>query len=202
MRLLLVRYASTRALRSASFAPDDALDARGREQAAALRGELPSRSTYRVAPCLAAFQTASLAGGAPVVVDSALADCDYGRWTGRTLAEVEREDPESVRRWLDDLDAVPHGGESMRSLIERTSRWLDEQALNTGTVVAVAPAAVIRAAVVRALDAPPESMWKIDIAPASVSELHAQSRHWSVTRINDKHASRSSARLDEASSSR
>jgi broad specificity phosphatase PhoE len=152
-RLLLVRHASTRALRRACFAPEDALDARGREEASALRAELRRDAQFLVGPCLAAFQTASLAGCAPLVVEQALADCNYGRWSARALDEVRREEPDAVEAWLMDPDATPHGGESMRALIARIGAWLDEQATREGTVVAVTAGAVVRAAVVRALDA-------------------------------------------------
>jgi len=183
-RLLLVRHASTRAVRRACFAPDDALDARGRGEAAALRGHLGRDARFLVAPCLAAFQTASLAGGAPLVTDAALADCDYGRWSGLALDEVERSEPEAVTAWRSDLDAAPHGGESMRRLVARVGDWLDHQATQEGTLVAVTAGAVVRAALVHALGAPPEALWRIDVTPAAVTELHTRGSHWTVTRVN------------------
>ena len=183
-RLLLVRHASTRAVRRACFAPDDALDARGRAEAAALRGRLGRDARFLVAPCLAAFQTASLAGGAPLVTDAALADCDYGRWSGLALDEVERSEPEAVTAWRSDLDAAPHGGESMRRLVARVGDWLDHQATQEGTLVAVTAGAVVRAALVHALGAPPEALWRIDVTPAAVTELHTRGSHWTVTRVN------------------
>jgi broad specificity phosphatase PhoE len=189
-RVLLVRHASTRALRRACFAPEDALDARGREEAAALRAELRRDAQFLVGPCLAAFQTASLAGCAPLVVEQALADCNYGRWSARALDEVRREEPDAVEAWLMDPDATPHGGESIRALIARIGAWLDEQATREGTVVAVTAGAVVRAAVVRALDAPADALWRIDVAPASVTELHARDGRFTVTRVNDRVATR------------
>ena len=190
-RLLLVRHASTRATRQACFAPEDPLDARGRGEAAALRAELPRSADFVVGPCLGAFQTASLAGGAPLVIEQALADCDYGRWAGRPLDQVRRDEPEAVEAWLTDPDAVPHGGESMRALLTRAGEWLDEQAGRDGTLVAVAPGAVVRAIVVCALGAPTDAFWRIDVSPASVTELHARPGCWTLTRVNDRSAARS-----------
>jgi broad specificity phosphatase PhoE len=192
-RLLLVRHASTRATRRACFAPEDPLDAHGRAQAAALRPELRGDARFLVAPCLAAFQTASLAGCAPLVVEQALADCDYGRWSGRALDDVRDEEPDGVHVWLADPDAVPHGGESMRALVARIGGWLDGEAAREGTVVGVTTGAVIRAAVVRALDAPAEALWRIDVSPASVTELRARDGRWTVTRVNDRGATRAGA---------
>ena len=192
-RLLLVRHASTRALRRACFAPEAPLDEQGRAQAAALRPELRRDARFLVAPCLAAFQTASLAGCAPLVVEQALADCDYGRWAGRALDDVRRDEPDAVDRWLTDPDAVTHGGESMRALVARVGAWLDDEAAHEGRVVAVAAGAVVRAAVVRALGAPAEALWRVDVAPASVTELHARDGRWTVARVNDRGAARAAA---------
>jgi broad specificity phosphatase PhoE len=192
-RLLLVRHASTRATRRACFAPEDPLDAHGRTQAAALRAEVRGDARFLVAPCLAAFQTASLAGCAPLVVEHAIAECDYGRWAGRALDDVRDEQPDGVEVWLADPDAVPHGGESMRALLARIGDWLDGEAASEGTVVAVMAGAVVRAAVVRALDAPAEALWRLDVSPASVTELHARDGRWTVTRVNDRRATRAAA---------
>lgn len=190
LRLVLVRHASTRATKRALFGDDDPLDARGREAAAALRGALPAgggAGGALAAPCVGAFQTASVAGYAPVRIEAALGDCDYGEWTGRALADVVDSDPGGVAAWMADPDAVPHGGESVRGLIERVGGWLEGQAgsgSGGGTVVAFVPGAVVRAAVVWALGAPAEAFWRVDVAPAGVSELHAREGAWTVVRVN------------------
>ena len=185
-RLVLVRHAGTRAVRDACFAPDDALDAQGRRAAAALRNVLPRADEALAGPCLAAFQTTSLAGFAPVRIEPALADCDYGRWTGRPLGDVEREAPDAVAEWLTNPDATPHGGESVRDLLARIAAWLDTQSSRSGTVVAVTPGAVVRAAVVGALAAPASAFWRIDVAPAGVTEMHCRDGRWTVTKVNHR----------------
>jgi broad specificity phosphatase PhoE len=188
-RVLLVRHASTRSMRRACFAPEDPLDARGRGEAEALRAVLIGAGETVASPCLAAFQTASLARRGPVVTVAALADCDYGRWSGHAFDDVQREEPEAVDAWLADPDAVPHGGESVRALLARVATWLEGQAQRAGVVVAVTPGSVVKAAVVAALDAPATAFWRVDVAPAAVTELHARDGRWTVTRINDRAAS-------------
>ncbi|MEA2383007.1 MAG: hypothetical protein QOH72_2978 [Solirubrobacteraceae bacterium] len=185
-RLILVRHAGTRAVRSACFAPEDALDAQGRRAAAALREVLPRADEALAGPCLAAFQTTSLAGFAPVRIEPALADCDYGRWSGRPLGDVERDEPDAVAEWLTNPDATPHGGESVRDLLARIAAWLDTQSSRSGTVIAVTPGAVVRAAVVGALAAPASAFWRIDVAPAGVTELHCRDGRWTVTKVNER----------------
>jgi broad specificity phosphatase PhoE len=47
-------------------------------------------------------------------------------------------------------------------------------------VVAVTHPAVIRAAILTALDAPPKSFWRIDIGPVSRTVMHHRGQAWTV----------------------
>jgi broad specificity phosphatase PhoE len=85
--------------------------------------------------------------------------------------------------WLTDPTRAPHGGESVVELIARVGRWMDS--LTTGRtertrVVAVTHPAVIRAAILVALDAPPKSFWRIDIAPVSRTVMHFRGHAWTL----------------------
>ena len=60
--------------------------------------------------------------------------------------------------------------------------WRERQ----GRLAAVTHAAVVRAAVLHALDAPPASAWQLDVAPGSLTELHATLTGWRVVRVNDR----------------
>jgi broad specificity phosphatase PhoE len=42
----------------------------------------------------------------------ALAEIDFGRWTGQGLADLAAAEPDSLATWLSDLQTAPHGGES------------------------------------------------------------------------------------------
>jgi broad specificity phosphatase PhoE len=46
--------------------------------------------------------------------------------------------------------------------------------------VAVTHPAVIRAAILTALDAPPKSFWRIDVAPVSRTVMHFRGHVWTV----------------------
>ena len=46
--------------------------------------------------------------------------------------------------------------------------------------MAVTHPAVIRAAILVALDAPPKSFWRIDIAPVSRTVLHFRGQAWTL----------------------
>jgi broad specificity phosphatase PhoE len=179
-RLLLVRHASTEAVRVAAFGSDEPLDSRGREAAARLR--LPRHDEVLVSPALRARETAACAG--LVASGDAPAECDFGRWAGLSLREVAEREPDAVREWMTDPDAAPHGGESLTRVLARVAGWLAEQAALDGTAVAITHAGVVKACVVTALAAPPAAFWQIDVAPLSITELHAHDGRWTITKVN------------------
>jgi broad specificity phosphatase PhoE len=179
-RLLLVRHASTAAVRAAAFGADEPLDEGGRRAATRLAARLP-RGEVLVSPARRAIETA--AGLGPVRVVSELAECDFGTWAGLTLDAIA---PEPLGEWMTDPDAAPHGGESLTALLARVGRWLGEQVALDGTAIAITHGGVIKAAVVMALDAPASAFWRIDVAPLSITELHAHDGRWTVTRVNDR----------------
>ena len=184
-RLLLIRHASTAAVKSSAFGADEDLDVAGTDAAASLRGLLPHRAEGLSSPARRARQTAAAAGLA-VTVEPRLAECDFGRWAGRPLADVHADEPDAVATWMRDPDAAPHGGESLSGVLVRVRGWLDEQAATDGTAIAVTHGGVVKAAVVCALDATTAAFWRIDASPVSLTELHAHDGRWTVTRVNER----------------
>jgi broad specificity phosphatase PhoE len=128
-------------------------------------------------------QTASSAGLEPEL-EPEIAECDFGSWAGRTLAEVHAADPDAAARWMTDPHARPGGGESLAEFAARIARWLDGQAIQAGAAVAVTHGGVVKAAVMHALAAPIESFWQIEALPLTVTELAAHDRRWTVARVN------------------
>lgn len=179
-RLLLVRHAATSATRAGAFPADEPLDDRAHAAAAVLARALPRRCEVLSSPALRCRQTAA-AAGLEVRLDARLAECDFGRWAGSALADV---DPAEARAWIDDPDAAPHGGESLRAFAARVSEWIDDEAGAEGAAAAITHAGVVRAAIVHALGAPLAAFWRIDAAPLSVTELHARDGRWTLTRLN------------------
>lgn len=183
-RLLLVRHASTRATRAASFPVDESLDRRGRADAAHLLVRLPAHGELFCSPSLRCRETATAAGLGEPIVQPELAECDFGSWAGRSLAEIHESDPEATAAWMADADACPHGGESLAAFAMRVGLWLDGQAPLDGSAVAITHGGVVKAALVHALGAPLAAFWRIDVSPLSVTELHAHDGRWTVTRVN------------------
>ena len=182
-RLLLVRSAATAATRRAAFACDEPLDAGGKRAARGLAGPLRHVGTAFSGPELRSMQTAT-AAGLEAIADPDLSDLGAGAWTGLELEEVGERDPACLRAWLQDPDAAPPGGESRTELRARVARFLKRANAERGGVVAVTHASVVRTAVVLALDAPPQAFWRVDVAPASVTELRRRDSGWLVARLN------------------
>ena len=181
-RLLLLRHASTTALRRSAFPLDEPLDAAGQAAASALAGCL-GRGEAMCSPALSARATAEAAGLEAVEV-TALAECDFGSWGGRTLAEVSKSEPVAAEAWMTDPDATPHGGESLSGLLARVGGWMTDEVTRDGRVIAVTHGGVIKAAVVHALGAGPEAFWRVDVGPLRVTELHGHEGRWTVTCVN------------------
>jgi broad specificity phosphatase PhoE len=179
-RLLLVRHGPTSATRAAAFPVDEPLDDAGRRAAGALAAVLPRGCDVLCSPALRCRQTAAAAGLEPRF-DGALRECDFGRWAGLGLADL---DSDGAGEWMTDPDAAPHGGESLRAFAARVGAWLDAQASGNGAAAAITHAGVVKAAVVHALSAPLGAFWCVDAAPLSVTELHAHDGRWTLTRLN------------------
>ena len=175
-RLTLVAHASTAATARALFSRDEGLEPRG--AAAAAAASAPRRITRAVcSPARAAVETAAALGLA-TTVDAGLADWHLGEWRGRALDDVAAAHPGEVAAWLADPDAVPHGGESLTALLARVTGWL--AGVGEGHTVAVTHAAVVRAAVVVTLGAPPAGFWRIDVAPLTATVLRGGPGRWTV----------------------
>ena len=135
-------------------------------------------------PALRARQTAA-ALGLDATVDPVLRDIDCGAWSGHSLAEIQADAPDAVAGWLTDCSAKPHGGESIADLLHRLAPWLDTLRQAEGRIVAVTHAAVVRAAVLLALDANPMSFWRIDAGPLCQVRLRGNTGRWTLLAMGE-----------------
>lgn len=174
-RVRLVTHAPTAATTEASFPAGEPLDERGRAWTRAAAGRLGRADHLRRAPDLACAETCD-ALGLRAEVDHDLASWDMGVWSGRSLADVSAAHPQEAIAWLTDADAAPHGGETLTAFLVRTRAWLS--ARPGGATTAVCGPALVRAAVVVVLDAPPLSFWRIDVAPLAVTTVLGGWRGW------------------------
>jgi probable phosphoglycerate mutase len=109
-----------------------------------------------------------------VVVEEGLAEMEFGTWEGLTFTEVRESHPDDMDRWLGSLDHVPGGGgESFRDVEKRVLGSLDRLVTDHAgqTVLAVSHVTPIKVLVAHALGAPLESVFRMELAPASVTVL-------------------------------
>ncbi|AGZ42617.1 histidine phosphatase family protein [Actinoplanes friuliensis] len=176
----LLASAATPGLRRAVFGGDDDLDEGGLRAALALTTDLGGRAdVWFSAPSQAALQTARALGHDDPVVEHALADPDYGQWTGLGLGDIAGTDPEGLQSWLTDPEATPHGGESLAAVRQRAGAWLDKQAEQR--IVAVAHPVVVRAALAHALGLSDDGVWQLDVSPLSLIRLTHRADRWHVS---------------------
>ena len=151
----------------------------GEAQAAALAAELVRRGPVDLvvtSPLLRTRQTATVvaeAAGAPVEVEPDVAECSFGEWDGHTFAEVHSRWPVELEAWLASADVAPPGGESFaqcRARVDQVRRRLLERHA-TKRVVVVSHVSPIKLAVGLAIDAPLHSLFRMELAPCSISTV-------------------------------
>ncbi|MFI7240294.1 histidine phosphatase family protein [Streptomyces cyaneofuscatus] len=197
VRVTLVSPAMNAALREARFDGDAPLDRAGERSARSAAPAVPRSGAVLSGPSERCLGTAAALGLA-ARAEPALTGWDLGRWSGRRLDEVGAAEPDAVAAWIGDPSAAPHGGESLRTLVERVGDWLDGTGgadgpgagdplgagdgpgAGGGGVLAVAEPAVVRAAVVHALALPVEAFWRLDVAPLVLTELSGRPGRWNV----------------------
>jgi broad specificity phosphatase PhoE len=177
--LTWICHAPTSATRRSAFPVDEAIEERGRLQANSMAQYVAAHDRAYVAPEQRTLQTAkALQLDASTEID--LKDCDYGRWAGQSLAGLGATEAEAIAAWLSDGKAKPHGGESIAEAIGRVAAWLDRQAAPRGRLVAVSHPAIVRAAIIHVLGAPPASFWRIDVPPLSQTHMSNDGKRWKL----------------------
>lgn len=155
------------------------LSAVGVRQAEALAAEVARRSEVgRIisSPLLRARQTAQFVAdvtGLDIEVEDDITECGFGEWDGLTFAEVKERWPDELAAWLGSIDVAPPGGESFAHCLERVSsarkRIIDRYAGER--VLVVAHVSPIKILVGLAIDAPLQSVYRMELPPCSLTTL-------------------------------
>ncbi len=111
--------------------------------------------------------------GHPLEIEPGFAEMEFGDWDGLTFTEVGERHQADLEAWLGSLDISPPGGESFRSVEKRVLDALDRllEAHAGKTVVVVSHVTPIKTLVSHAVDAPLDSVYRMELAPASVTVL-------------------------------
>jgi broad specificity phosphatase PhoE len=177
-RITLISHAPTLTLKRASFPLNEPLPEDEVSKIVALGWTAPRAQFVCCGPEKRTQQTAEALGLEPLV-SVELADVDYGTWNSKEIGEIHATDPEGLANWLTDVNAAPHGGEAFTHLIERVQQWM-ERRTNGGHTMAVTHPAVVRAAILCAIQAPPDSFWRIEIGPLTITDLRFNGKLWTV----------------------
>ncbi|MER5868769.1 bifunctional RNase H/acid phosphatase [Streptomyces sp. NPDC002044] len=180
---------------SGSGGSDPELSPAGRRQAAAVAESLAARRTVQTvvsSPLRRCRETAQAVAdrlGLTVTVEEGLREVDFGAWEGLTFAEVRERFPDDLQAWLDSPRAAPTGGgESFAAATRRISATRDRLlAAHAGrTTLLVTHVTPVKILVRLALGAPPESLFRMELSAASVSEVaYYADGNASVRLLND-----------------
>jgi broad specificity phosphatase PhoE/ribonuclease HI len=102
-----------------------------------------------------------------------IAEMEFGTWDGMSFTEVHEKYPDEISSWLGDLESAPHGGESFRAVEKRVLEGRDRivSSYSGQTVVAVSHVTPIKTLVADALGAPLDAVYRMELAPASVTVI-------------------------------
>ncbi|MFB6599481.1 MULTISPECIES: bifunctional RNase H/acid phosphatase [Streptomyces] len=164
---------------SGSGGSDPALSGTGRRQAARTSEALAARGTVQAvvsSPLRRCRETAeAVAGrlGLAVTVDEGLRETAFGAWEGLTFGEVRERWPDQLTAWLAAPGAAPPGGESFEEVAARVAEARDRlRAAHAGrTVLLVSHVTPVKTLVRLALDAPWHSLFRMELAAASLSSV-------------------------------
>lgn len=170
-RLTLICHARTVAQKLARFPADEPLEMDWQSARGSRGIRFKASPRLLCGPELRTRQTAELFGDCAEVV-AALRDCDFGRWSGERINDLQKNEAELLQAWLADPTSAPHGGESVAQVRERVVAWLTTLQTTPGHIVAITHPFVIRAALTHVLQTPAFNL--IDVEPLSAVELRFQ----------------------------
>jgi probable phosphoglycerate mutase len=170
-KLFLVRHGDTEwtDTRRHTGRTDVPLNARGEGRARQLGDALRRETFARVftSPLVRARRTCELAGfGDRAEVEPALVEWDYGRYEGRTTADIQRERP----GWNLFRDGAP-GGETIDQVTARADAFVAKARAADANVLAFSSGHTIRVIAARWLGLPPADARHFFTATASIGVL-------------------------------
>ncbi|MDI2128590.1 bifunctional RNase H/acid phosphatase [Yinghuangia seranimata] len=183
--LVLLRHGETALTPQKRFSgsgggTDPELSEHGLWQAERAAEFLASRGTVQAvisSPLTRCRQTADAAArrlGLQVRVEEGFRETDFGAWEGLTFGEVRDRWPDELAAWLDSPDAAPPGGESFTEVTRRVAVARDKVLARhpAKTVLVVTHVTPIKTLVRLALDAPAQSMFRMELSAAAITSIN------------------------------
>lgn len=194
MRLVLLYHGETDGAAGRRIgATDLLLSAAGRRAMEALAADWPyptpqaliASSRKRAHAALAPF--ARRFGRLPQV-EPRLDELDFGDWDGALWSELQREQPDAMRRWLADwVNHAPPQGESFAALAHRVIGWLDDVLAERSPddlLLISTHAGPIRALICHALEVPLYHALLLKLTPGHISALKRQRGRFELSYFN------------------
>ncbi|MGP6192707.1 MAG: histidine phosphatase family protein [Vulcanimicrobiaceae bacterium] len=143
------------------------------------RGE-PVPTRILASPLLRCAATARFVGerlGVPVETDRLLIEIGHGTWEGRYRDEIAANDPERYRTWREDPAHVAfEGGEKVDAVMTRWREFAATLVAVRDDVLVVTHDAVVRCALLEAMDRPLADFWRVHVENAAFAVLHGDGR--------------------------
>jgi alpha-ribazole phosphatase len=185
-RLWLVRHAPVAAPRGIIHGPEAPADIGDAAAFAALRARLPAAAAVLASPARRTQETAAALGLA-AIAEPAFREQNFGAWTGRRHADLERELGAQYHAfWRAAATNRPPGGESFVDQIARVRDRI--AAIPAGDAVLVVHSGTVRAALAIALDMAPEAALRFVVHPLSLTRIDRLAGGWRVVCVNSSPA--------------
>jgi broad specificity phosphatase PhoE len=196
IRILLIRHGDTELTGRVLYGrmPGVHLSAEGHRQARALAQSIAAR--YRVdqiisSPLERAAETAQYLSDAlslPISTNEGVIELDYGEWLGKSFEDIRESSHWQHYNRLRSLLGPPEG-ELMLEV--QTRAWAAMRAImepylqvEDATVAIVSHGDVIRSLLVLLLGMPLDHIYRLEVAPASMSEVLFDGHYGRVVRVN------------------
>jgi probable phosphoglycerate mutase len=196
-RIILVRHGHVRGIAPEIFRgrSDLALTEKGREDAVAL-GRRISRAhdiaAIYCSPLSRCVETARAVAhdlnGMVLRPDGDLNDIDYGKWQGRSFAEIAAVHPREFDAWRNKPDTVEFpAGESLHKLQSRVVNRVKELVSLHGseTFVVVGHDSVNRVLLLHVLGLPLSRYWRIGQSPCCINVIDQKPDGYFIGCVND-----------------
>ncbi|MFG2330010.1 histidine phosphatase family protein [Streptomyces sp. NPDC048604] len=173
------------------LSPSGRRQVRAAADALARRGDIDAIVTSPMRRCQETARPAAARLGLNVQVEADLREADFGAWEGLTFAEVRERHPDDLGAWLASPDSPPTGtDETMQHVSRRVSAVRDAllSRYAGATVLLVSHVVPLRTLIRLALQAPPHTLFRLDLAAASLSTItYAKDGTATLHSLNDTH---------------
>jgi broad specificity phosphatase PhoE len=144
-------------------------------------------------PLLRALGTVKYAAeerGLEVQPFPAVVDIDFGDWQGRPLSEVESQEAEDYRRWVEHPEQMVFpGGESLQETALRAADGVAGLVRKhpSGNIALCTHRVICKLLVLKLLSIDLSRFWQVKVDTASISTLFVEEGRWILEKLNADH---------------